>query len=72
MASHGYLVVLESRLLALGMLYRERQRVSRKQEVEGEERALDVFAEDGESISKACEGLAITVIPTIQGLNKGK
>ena len=59
-------------LLALGMLYRERQRVSRKQEVEGEERALDVFAEDGESISKACEGLAITVIPTIQGLNKGK
>ena len=59
-------------LLALGMLYRDRQRNPRKQEVEGEERALDGVADDGESISKACEGLAITVIATISGLNKGK
>lgn len=59
-------------LLALGMLYRQRQRTPKKQEVEGEERALDVSTEDGDSISRACEGLAITVIPTIQGLNKGK
>lgn len=56
-------------LLALGMIYRSRQHRSATNGADGEPE--DNGQEDREAAELACEGLAVTVIPTIAQLSGG-
>ena len=57
-------------LLALGMIYQQRQRSQKEVGSSKEEMSDMINDEDRNKISEACEGLAVTIIPVISQISR--